>query len=85
MPERFYQRALSADADELSRCAAYLKHDSLAATRFRAVAGCPSPRSGAPDDQSRTQLSRFQTIVSVIAAISAAGGSRRRSSCDLIK
>jgi predicted PurR-regulated permease PerM len=79
MPERFYQRALSADSDELiANARAYLKHDSLAA--YSDFVLMPALRLAAFDLERRTitreqQLKVRQTIVTVIAAIS--GGRRR--------
>ena len=74
MPERFYQRALSADSDELiANARAYLKHDSLAA--YSDFVLMPALRLAAFDLERRTitreqQLKVRQTIVTVIAAIS---------------
>jgi len=79
MPERFYQRSLSADSDELiANARAYLKHDSLAA--YSDFVLMPALRLAAFDLERRTitreqQLKVRQTIVTVIAAIS--GGRRR--------
>lgn len=78
MPERFYQRALSADSDELIASArAYLKHDSLAA--YSDFVLLPALRLAAFDLDRGTisrdrQLKVRQTIVTVISAIS--GGQR---------
>ena len=78
MPERFYQRALSADSDELIASArAYLKHDSLAA--YSDFVLLPALRLAVFDLERGTishdrQLKVRQTIVSVISAIS--GGQR---------
>jgi len=90
MPERFYQRALSADADELiANARAYLKHDSLAA--YGDFVLLPALRLAAFDLERRTisreqQLKVRQTIVSVIAAISGGrrGFTRRRHSVSML-
>ncbi len=90
MPERFYQRALSADSDELiANARAYLKHDSLAA--YSDFVLMPALRLAAFDLERRTitreqQLKVRQTIVTVIAAIS--GGrsrfTRRRHAMSML-
>ena len=78
MPERFYQRALSADSDELiANARAYLKHDSLAA--YSDFVLLPALRLAVFDLDRGTishdqQLKVRQTIVTVISAIS--GGRR---------
>ena len=78
MPERFYQRALSADSDELiANARAYLKHDSLAA--YSDFVLLPALYLAAFDLQRGTinhdqQLKVRQTAVTVISAIS--GGRR---------
>jgi predicted PurR-regulated permease PerM len=78
MPERFYQRALSADSDELIASArAYLKHDSLAA--YSDFVLLPALRLAVFDLERGTisrdrQLKVRETIVTVISAIS--GGQR---------
>jgi predicted PurR-regulated permease PerM len=78
LPERFYQRALSADSDELIADArAYLKHDSLAA--YSDFVLLPALRLAVFDLDRGTishdqQLKVRETIVAVISAIS--GGRR---------
>jgi predicted PurR-regulated permease PerM len=78
MPERFYQRALSADSDELiANARAFLKHDSLVA--YSDFVLLPAMRLAAFDLQRGTitrdqQMKVRHTIVSVISAIS--GGRR---------
>ena len=90
LPERFYQRALSADSDELiANARAYLKQDSLAAyTDFVLL---PALRLAAFDLERRTisreqQLKVRQTIVTVIAAISGGrrGFTRRRHAVSML-
>jgi predicted PurR-regulated permease PerM len=90
MPERFYQRALSADSDELiANARAYLKHDSLAA--YSDFVLMPALRLAAFDLERRTisreqQLKVRQTIVTVIAAISGGrrGFTRRRHAMSML-
>ncbi len=90
MPERFYQRALSADSDELiANARAYLKHDSLAA--YSDFVLLPALRLAAFDLERRTisreqQLKVRQTIVAVIAAISGGrrGFTRRRHAMSML-
>jgi hypothetical protein len=90
MPERFYQRALSADSDELiANARAYLKHDSLAA--YSDFVLLPALRLAAFDLERRTisreqQLKVRQTIVTVIAAISGGrrGFTRRRHAMSVL-
>lgn len=78
MPERFYQRSLSADSYELiANARAFLKHDSLAA--YSDFVLLPALRLASFDLQQGTishdqQLKVRQTIVTVISAIS--GGQR---------
>lgn len=74
MPERFYQRALSADSDELiANARMFLKHDSLAAycdfvlLPALRLASFDLQRGTITDDQ---QVKVRQTVVTVIAAIS---------------
>jgi hypothetical protein len=79
LPERFYQRLMAGDADELTETArSYLKHDSLAA--YCDYVLLPAMRlviydlaSGAVTHEQ--QLAVRRTLVSVIEAI---GGPRRR-------
>ena len=79
LPERFYQRLMSGDADELVETArSYLKHDSLAA--YCDYVLLPAMRlviydlaSGAATHDQQVMVRR--TLVSVIEAI---GGPRRR-------
>jgi predicted PurR-regulated permease PerM len=90
MPERFYQRALSADSDELiSNARAFLKHDSLAA--YGDFVLMPALRLAGLDLDlgtiSREQQSKVrQTIVTVIAAISGGrrGFTRRRHAMSML-
>ena len=78
MPERFYQRALSADSYELiANARAFLKHESLAA--YSDFVLLPALRLASFDLQRGTisrdqQLKVRETIVTVISAIS--GGRR---------
>jgi predicted PurR-regulated permease PerM len=90
MPERFYQRALSGDSDELiANARAFLKHDSLAA--YSDIVLLPALRLGVFDLQ-RGSISRDQqfkvrqTIVTVIAAISGGrrGFTRRRHAMSML-
>jgi predicted PurR-regulated permease PerM len=76
MPERFYQRALSADSDELIATArSFLKHNSLAA--YGDFILMPALRLASFDRDRRTitpeqQLKVRQTVVTVIEALDAA-------------
>jgi hypothetical protein len=91
MPERFYQRALSADSDELiSNARAFLKHDSLAA--YCDFVLLPALRLAVFDLDRRSisqeqQLKVRHTIVTVISAIS--GGrprfTRRRHAVSMLE
>jgi hypothetical protein len=90
LPERFYQRALSADSDELiSNARAFLKHDSLAAygdfvlMPALRLAGLDLDRGTISREQ---QLKVRQTIVTVIAAISGGrrGFTRRRHAMSML-
>jgi predicted PurR-regulated permease PerM len=90
MPERFYQRALSADSDELiASASAYLKHDSLAS--YSDFVLMPALRLAAFDLQRGSisreqQLKVRQTIVTVISAISGGrrGFTRRRHAMSML-
>jgi predicted PurR-regulated permease PerM len=90
MPERFYQRALSADSDELIGSArVFLKHNSLAA--YCDLVVMPALRLAALDLERgairiEQQLKVRSTIVSVIAAIGGAGGrfTRRRNAISVL-
>jgi predicted PurR-regulated permease PerM len=90
MPERFYQRALSGDSDELiANARAFLKHDSLAA--YCDIVLLPALRLGVFDLQRGSisrdqQLKVRQTIVTVIAAISGGrrGFTRRRHAMSML-
>ncbi len=90
MPERFYQRALSADSDELIGSArVFLKHNSLAA--YCDLVVMPALRLAALDLERgairmEQQLKVRSTIVSVIAAIGGAGRgfTRRRNAISVL-
>jgi predicted PurR-regulated permease PerM len=90
MPERFYQRALSADSDELIGSArVFLKHNSLAA--YCDLVVMPALRLAALDLERgairmEQQLKVRSTIVSVIAAIGGAGSifTRRRNAISVL-
>jgi hypothetical protein len=91
MPERFYQRALSADSDELvANARAFLKHDSLAA--YCDFVLLPALRL-AIFDLERGAITREQqltvrhTIVTVISAISGAPSrfTRRRHAMSMLE
>jgi predicted PurR-regulated permease PerM len=90
LPERFYQRALSADSVELiSNARAFLKHDSLAAygdfvlLPALRLAGLDLDRGSITREQ---QLKVRQTIVTVISAISGGrhGFTRRRHAMSML-
>jgi predicted PurR-regulated permease PerM len=90
MPERFYQRALSGDSDELiANARAFLKHDSLAA--YSDIVLLPALRLAVFDLQRGSisrdqQLKVRQTIVTVISAISGGrrGFTRRRHAMSML-
>jgi predicted PurR-regulated permease PerM len=90
LPERFYQRALSADSDELIADArAYLKHGSLAA--YSDFVLLPALRLAVFDLERGTishdqQLKVRETIVTVISAISGGrrGFTRRRHAMSML-
>lgn len=90
LPERFYQRALSGDSDELiANARAFLKHDSLAA--YCDIVLLPALRLAVFDLQRRSisrdqQLKVRQTIVTVISAISGGrpGFTRRRHAVSML-
>jgi predicted PurR-regulated permease PerM len=91
MPERFYQRALSADSDELiANARAFLKHDSLAA--YSDFVLLPALRLATFDLERRTitreqQVTVRQTVVTVISAISGGrrGFTRRRHAMSMLE
>jgi predicted PurR-regulated permease PerM len=91
MPERFYQRALSADSDELiANARAFLKHDSLAA--YSDFVLMPAVRLAAFDLERGTishdqQMKVRQTVVTVISAISGGrrGFTRRRHAMSMLE
>jgi hypothetical protein len=91
MPERFYQRALSADSDELiANARAFLKHDSLAA--YSDFVLMPALRLAVFDVErgtiSRDQQTKVrQTIVRVISVISGGrrGFTRRRHAMSMLE
>jgi len=79
MPERFYQRALSADSEELiARSRVFLKHNSLAA--YCDAVLMPALRLAALDLERGVISGEQQLKVrnSVVAVISAIGGESRR-------
>jgi predicted PurR-regulated permease PerM len=91
LPERFYQRALSADSDELiANARAFLKHDSL--TAYSDFVLMPAVRLAAFDLERGTisrdqQMKVRQTIVIVISAISGGrrGFTRRRHAMSMLE
>jgi hypothetical protein len=91
LPERFYQRALSADSEELiANARAYLKHDSLAA--YSDFVLMPAIRLAAFDLERgaisrEQQLKVRQTIVTVVSAISGGrrGFTRRRHAMSMLE
>jgi predicted PurR-regulated permease PerM len=91
LPERFYQRALSADSDELiANARAFLKHDSL--TAYSDFVLMPAVRLAAFDLERGTisrdqQMKVRQTVVIVISAISGGrrGFTRRRHAMSMLE
>jgi predicted PurR-regulated permease PerM len=91
LPERFYQRALSADSEELiANARAYLKHDSLAA--YSDFVLMPAIRLAAFDLERgaisrEQQLKVRQTIVTVVSAVSGGrrGFTRRRHAMSMLE